>query len=139
IGLALFLRSAVALGWGSHLQSYRIPISRALTVGGIRITRTDLLIVATVLAVTVAFFLMLHRTRIGIEMRAVADLPDLARVTGIDSRRVIRWMWIVTGALAGLGGVLLGAKNVLTPNIGWFLLLPAFAATILGGIGNPVG
>jgi neutral amino acid transport system permease protein len=45
----------------------------------------------------------------------------------------------VAGALAGLGGVLIGVKGVLTPEIGWEFVLPAFAAVILGGIGNPIG
>ena len=72
-------------------------------------------------------------------MRAVADNADLARTCGISPSRVMMSMWIVAGAVTGLGGVLLGAKTVVAPLLGWDLLLPAFAAMILGTIGNPVG
>ena len=72
-------------------------------------------------------------------MRAVADDPDLARVSGIRPARVMLAMWALAGAVAGVGGLMLGIKTIVMPDIGWDLLLPAFAAAILGGIGSPVG
>jgi branched-chain amino acid transport system permease protein len=72
-------------------------------------------------------------------MRATADNPDLARVTGIDTEGVIRWTWLLGGALAGAGGVMYGLDAQLRPEMGWWLLLPLFAAVILGTIGNAYG
>jgi branched-chain amino acid transport system permease protein len=86
-----------------------------------------------------AVFCLLGLTDAGRKLRAVADNPDLARLSGIRSRRLMWLLWAVAGALAGLGGVLIGVKGVLTPEIGWEFVLPAFAAVILGGIGSPVG
>ena len=72
-------------------------------------------------------------------LRAIADNPDLARLSGIRSQRLMVLLWALAGALAGVGGVLLGVKSVVMPELGWELLLPAFAAMILGGIGSPGG
>ena len=71
-------------------------------------------------------------------MRALSDDIDLAETAGIDTWRVILYTWVFSGALAGLAGVLAGAPN-LQPGLGFDLLLPIFAAVILGGIGNPFG
>ncbi|MFQ5801053.1 MAG: branched-chain amino acid ABC transporter permease, partial [Candidatus Hydrothermarchaeales archaeon] len=64
---------------------------------------------------------------------------DLAEVSGIDVERVITWTWIIAAALAAVGGIMLGLDTHIKPIMGWSLLLPIFAAVILGGIGNPYG
>ncbi|HSY86774.1 MAG TPA: branched-chain amino acid ABC transporter permease, partial [Verrucomicrobiae bacterium] len=86
-----------------------------------------------------ALHLMLSRSRIGRAMRAVSDEPDLARVTGISTERVILVTWLVGGALAAVAGVFLGMDSKIDSYMGWDMLLPIFAAAILGGIGSPMG
>ena len=70
---------------------------------------------------------------------AFADNPDLARISGIDTERMILWVWAIGGGLAAMAGVLLGIESQLRPEMGWSFLLPLFAAVLLGGIGNPYG
>jgi branched-chain amino acid transport system permease protein len=83
---------------------------------------------------------LLTRTRIGKAMRAVSDSPDLALVTGIDVEVVIRATWIVGGACAVAAGVFLAMDiQMLETTMGFRMLLPMFAAAILGGIGKPYG
>ena len=72
-------------------------------------------------------------------MRAVADDRDLARVSGIRPERVMVALWLMAGAVAGLAGMMLGIKTVVAPEVGWEMLLPAFTAAILGGIGSAPG
>ncbi len=84
-------------------------------------------------------FALLHLTPIGRQMRAIADNPDLARACGIRSGRVLLALWAVVGVLCALGGMMFGVKAVVMPELGWELLIPAFAAMILGGIGSPAG
>ncbi len=72
-------------------------------------------------------------------MRAVADNAELALASGINIQAVMRWVWLCGAALAATAGVFLGIDTDLNPNMGWDLLLPMFAATILGGIGRPFG
>jgi neutral amino acid transport system permease protein len=82
---------------------------------------------------------LLQNTKVGKAMRAVADDLDLARVAGIKVDQVILWTWIIAGGLTALSGGMLGLVEAVRPNMGWFLILPLFAAVILGGIGNPYG
>jgi neutral amino acid transport system permease protein len=90
-------------------------------------------------SVLLAVGLMIRFSLLGKQMRALADDLDLAETAGIDTRRVILYTWIFAGALAGLAGVLSGALTNLRPELGFELLLPIFAAVVLGGIGNPFG
>ena len=87
----------------------------------------------------VALHLFLSRTRLGKAMRAVSDDPDLARVSGINVEQVVRWTWIIGAGLAAAGGVFIGIQTKVHPSMGWDLLLPLFAAAVLGGIGRPYG
>ena len=79
------------------------------------------------------------RTRIGKAMRAVSDNPDLASTTGINTDRIVLFVWLLGGALAGLGGVLFGLDEQVRWNMGFSLLLLMFAAITLGGLGRPFG
>jgi branched-subunit amino acid ABC-type transport system permease component len=80
------------------------------------------------------------RTNIGKRMRALSDDFSLAAVVGIDVNRTILLIWVLSGALAGLAGVLQGlVRNSFNPNLGFQLLLPVFAAVVLGGIGSAYG
>jgi branched-chain amino acid transport system permease protein len=72
-------------------------------------------------------------------MRAVADDPALARVSGISPSSVMTVLWLLAGAVSASAGIVAGIKTVVSPEMGWDLLLPAFAAAIVGGIGSPVG
>ena len=106
---------------------------------GITLKADQIFIFATVAVVATVVYLLLFRTRIGKAMRATSDNPDLARVSGIDTDQVIRWTWAIGGALVAIAGVLLAIQAQLKPELGFTILLPLFAATILGGIGSPQG
>ncbi|MFQ5471909.1 MAG: branched-chain amino acid ABC transporter permease, partial [Dehalococcoidia bacterium] len=80
-----------------------------------------------------------YRTKRGKAMRAISDNADLARVSGIDTDRITSWTWVIGGGLVASAGVLLALQAQLKPELGFVLLLPLFAATILGGIGRPHG
>jgi neutral amino acid transport system permease protein len=90
-------------------------------------------------AVLIGVGLMLRYSLLGKRMRAISDDLELAETSGIDTTRVITYTWLFAGALAGLAGVLAGAVTELTPELGFELLLPIFAAVIVGGIGDPFG
>jgi branched-chain amino acid transport system permease protein len=72
-------------------------------------------------------------------MRAVSDDPELAAVSGLEVEKVVRATWIIGASLAAVGGVLAGMDTDVHSNLGWNLLLPMFAAALLGGIGKPMG
>ena len=140
IGLALVVRHVLLIVFGSRRRQYdEFNLQRAMDLGIITITPRDLAVtvIAFVLMGLVAF--MLQRTRIGKAMRAVNDNKDLASASGIDVERVIMTVWLLGGALAGLGGVLFGLTQAVYPDMGFQLLLLMFAAVILGGLGSAYG
>ncbi|NDJ18491.1 branched-chain amino acid ABC transporter permease [Myxacorys almedinensis] len=139
IGLALFLRNGIILIWGGGNQRYDLPVTRAIPMAGLLIPFYKLLVIGMAIAAIAALHYLLQNTKIGKAMRAVADDIDLARVTGINVERVVLWTWVITGVFTALSGSMLGLIEVVRPNMGWFLILPLFAAVILGGIGNPYG
>jgi branched-subunit amino acid ABC-type transport system permease component len=139
IGVAFFARSMLTLFVGHDQHTFALPLVRAWNFGGIRLLPTDLYVAAVALLAMVALFAMLHLTPIGRQMRAIADNPDLARACGIRSGRVLLALWATVGVLCALGGMMFGVKAVVSPEFGWELLIPAFAAMIVGGIGSPVG
>lgn len=138
-GIALVLRSLVELAFGPDTVVYDPAISTPWSVGGIRIKPDHATILAGTVVLVAALHLFLQRTRTGKAMRAMADEPDLARVTGIDTERIIAWTWVIGGGLAAAAGIFLAIDTRLVPLLGWNILLPVFAAAILGGIGNPYG
>lgn len=139
IGIAFFARSMLTLFVGHDQQTFNIPLVRAWNFGGVRVLPTDLYVAGIALLAMVLLFALLHLSPIGRQMRAIADNPDLARACGIRSDRVLLALWAVVGALCALGGMMFGVKAVVSPELGWELLIPAFAAMILGGIGSPLG
>lgn len=139
IGVAFMLRSAIGLAFGHSQQMFTVPLVRPFVFGDLRIGVLDLQIVALTVGSLLVAFATLKFTPIGREMRAVADNPDLARVSGIKVDRVMAALWLMAGALAAIAGVATGLKAVVTPEIGWETLLPSFAAAILGGLGSPIG
>ena len=93
--------------------------------------------ISVVVVLGVSVFLM--RARLGKAIRAVSDNPDLASTTGINTNRIILTVWLIGGALAGLGGIMLGAASGVQWDMGNILLLLMFAAITVGGLGNPFG
>src|SRR6476646_1493938 len=139
IGLALFLRNGIILFWGGGNQNYDLPVAAAVNLFGIRIAYYRLIVVGLAFLAILGLHYLLQNTKIGKAMRAVADDIDLARVSGINVDQVVIWTWVIAGSLTALSGGMYGLITAVRPNMGWFLILPMFAAVILGGIGNPYG
>ncbi|SFG65071.1 amino acid/amide ABC transporter membrane protein 1, HAAT family (TC 3.A.1.4.-) [Palleronia marisminoris] len=104
---------------------------------GLRTSQAITLITAVI--VVAALFWFLNRTRTGKSMRAFSDNEDLALLSGINPERVVAVTWVIVAALATLAGVLYGLDKSFKPFTYFQLLLPIFAAAIVGGLGSPVG
>lgn len=138
VGIAIASRHVLMAIAGPGLYFYEIS-PKIFHLGDVRITSVQILVVAAAVAAMLFLYYILQRTKLGKAMRATSDEPALAKVSGIDVNRVINWMWIIGMGLAGLAGFLYGLQTSLRPDMGFYLLLPMFAAVILGGIGNPYG
>jgi len=139
IGLSLIVRNAIIFIWGGSTRNFDLPVQRGIEMLGVTITHNQLIGVGTAILFMVMVHFFLKKTKLGKAMRAISDDINLARISGIDSDKVIMWMWFIGIGLAGVAGILYGLETTIRPNMGWFLILPMFAAVILGGIGNPYG
>jgi branched-chain amino acid transport system permease protein len=106
---------------------------------GLAVKSTQGLTLVTALIVMVLLFWFLQKTRTGKSMRAFSDNEDLALLSGINPDRVVAVTWIIAAALATIAGVLYGLDKSFKPFTYYQLLLPMFAAAIVGGLGSPIG
>jgi branched-chain amino acid transport system permease protein/neutral amino acid transport system permease protein len=141
LGAAFILRMLILIFWGADTIVYRPGLLRpAIELPfGIKMRPDQILILILVFILVSSLHLYLQKSKMGKAMRATADNMELALVSGIDTERVIILTWGIGGALAAAGGILYGIDVVLHPYMGWNFLIPLFAATILGTIGNMWG
>lgn len=139
-GLMLMIRSAVQFFWGVQLKTVLPGIQFPWWLfDTIRILPKHVLIMGCAIVLMFGVHYLLAYTKIGKAMRAMSDSPELARLTGIDTEKVVMATWIVGAGLACAAGVFLAIDTQVETMMGFKLLLPMFAAAILGGIGRPYG
>jgi branched-chain amino acid transport system permease protein len=139
IGLGFLLRGALGVFFGHQQEVFDVTLTTPYRIGELAISTLDLQMAAVAALCLGVTFGILYFTPIGRQMRAVADNLDLARISGIRPERVMVALWCLVGGVTAVAGLILGIKTVVSPETGWEVLLPAFAAAILGGIGSPVG
>jgi neutral amino acid transport system permease protein len=137
---SLIIQNIILLFFTGNSLAYHLPPSPPHKIGPFLLTGMNLFTIAAAVVVMLAVHLLLKYTKFGKAQRAVADSQELAKVTGINSERIIRLTWLLDGVIAGFAGFLLGVSSgTLTPTLGQGYLLVIFAAAILGGIGRPYG
>ena len=140
IGLALVLRQSLLLAAGPQPRSYRVDPFKVYVLGSVRLSQAQVITIAVATATILLLGVFLARTTLGQTMRALSDDRALAAIAGVNVGRVITVTWILSGLLAGIAGVLAGlVESSFDPNFGFHLLLPIFAAVVLGGIGSAYG
>jgi neutral amino acid transport system permease protein len=140
LGLAFFMRNAIAFVATSEDRQTPADVTASVSIGALRIGRTELIVTLLGIAVIVLVAIGLRSSFLGKQMRALADDIDLAETTGIDTNRIVLITWAVSGALAGLAGIFYALPaGAVNPNLGFSLILSIFAAVVVGGIGNAYG
>lgn len=148
IGVTLMLHGLVRLAAGTSPRSFfanekkdifRIDLPFDVASRDIVISEPQILLIITSVICIFALHRFLTRTRLGKAMRAMSDNADLALVSGINTETVVKVTWIIAGALAAIAGTLLSLDVILKPDLSFNLLLPIFAAAIVGGVGRPYG
>ena len=140
IGLALVLRHAIFFVGEAQPRRYDVDVFQVYVLGPVRLSQSQVIAIGIAVSAIVLVGLMLARTGLGKAMRALSDNRALAAVAGIDVDRTVVRTWVLAGGLAGIAGLLQAlVLNAFTPNFGFALLLPIFAAVVLGGIGSAYG
>ena len=128
-GLAAFVGLSAVLATGSSVPESSLYATR------VRLSILRVFIIVLALGMMGLLHTLLRATKLGKAMRATSDNRELAQIRGIDTERVTMSVWVLAGLFAGIGGVTLGFLfGTLTITMGFFILLPMFAAVILGGI-----
>jgi branched-chain amino acid transport system permease protein len=140
VGVALMVRSAIQVVFGPDVHQYAVGFERPMEFfEPLILKETRLYIIGATIVLISGMHYLLAYTRIGKAMRATSDDPDLSRATGINTEMVISATWICAAVLAASAGVLIGMDTNVKPELGFNLLLPMFAAAIVGGLGRPYG
>ena len=138
IGVSIVLQNLAMIFWGREYHAFPqlLPNSPHI-IGGAVINDVQLIIVLAALLVMGGLMLLVHRTRLGRAMRAVAENPSAAALMGVDINRVISTTFMLGSALAALAGIMVSANyGIVHYYMGFLLGLKAFTAAVLGGIGN---
>jgi len=141
IGVSIILQHLAMLVWSRNVLAFPqiIPLT-TFTFAGATVTGVQLTILGLCFAMMAGLALLVYRTRLGTAMRATAQNPQVARLMGVDVNRVIAATFIIGAALGAVAGVMVGTYyGVAQYTMGSVLGLKAFAAAVLGGIGNIPG
>ncbi len=139
-GASMALRSLLEFIFTARPVYFTQELQIARPLGfGLRATPDQLLVIGLTAVLVLALHLMVTRTATGRAMRAVSENPGLAEVYGLDVARVVRITWVIGAGMACVAGVMAGLLVQIRPYMGFDLLLPLFAAAILGGIGSIPG
>lgn len=137
LGFALIVMGFTEWYWGAQPRRLVLPTdAEALEFADVRLTYTRVLGLTLALAMMAGIGLLLSRTRIGLKMRALANDRDLSALLGIRVLQVDTVAWVLSGAFAGVCGLLLANIVRLQATLLTFLVIPAFAAAILGRLNS---
>ncbi len=139
LALSIVIRALLQLTFGSRPRQLPTPLERGTEFHGVFITPSQIRLVVISLVLLAALILLLRFTSLGRAVRAVAANPELADVSGLNRKRVVDVVWMLSTGLAAASGILLAIDSSVGIELGFNLMLPVFAAAIVGGLGSVTG
>lgn len=137
LGFALIVLGITAFAWEDDVRKFSLPTdSAAIKVLGLRLTVTRLIIICAAIGIVAAIWLFLGRTRIGLQMRALANDRDVSAMIGVNILRVETIAWAIAGIIAGFTGLMFGDLVRLEPFVITFMVIPSIASAICGRLEN---
>lgn len=141
LGAFTALQAIIAILFTSQFQTLTQNIGgqRIFEIAGGVITQTQLVILISAIAIMTGLALLLKYTMFGKAVKAVSDDEEVSKIAGINTGKIIGYVFFIGSAIAGLGGILVGFDTGIEPTMGLSLLLKGVIASIVGGIGNIYG
>jgi branched-subunit amino acid ABC-type transport system permease component len=139
LGAASVIQGIVAILFGTPFYTLTQTSPKVYDVFGGAITQTQTTILFSCIVITSLLILMVNKTMFGKAVKAISDDEEVARVIGINTDKIIGYVFFIGSAVAGLGGVFVGFDTGISPTMGLLLLLKGIIAAIIGGIGNIYG
>lgn len=141
LGVLTMLQAVIAILFTSQFQtlSQNIVEQRTYNIFGGIITEIQVIILLSAFGVMIALALLLKKTKFGKAVRAISDDEEVAKTIGINTGKIIGYVFFIGSAIAGLAGILIGFDTGIEPTMGLALLLKGVIAAIIGGVGNIYG
>jgi branched-chain amino acid transport system permease protein len=139
LGAFTALQAIIAILFTSQFQTLYTGQTRVFEIAGGVITGVQVVIVISVIVIMLGLVALLKWTRFGKAVRALSDDEEVAKIVGINTNKIIAWVFFIGSAIAGFAGVMLGFDTGLEPTMGMNLLLKGVIASIIGGVGNVYG
>ena len=141
LGAFTALQAVIAILFTSQFRTLAglIGDTRVIHIGTAVVTDIQVWMIGSAIAVLIALWLILTKTSFGRAVRAVSDDEEVSKIVGIDTNKVIGWVFVLGSAIAGLAGVLVGFDTGIEPTMGLPLLLKGVIAAIVGGMGSVYG
>jgi len=135
VGLMILLENLMLFIFGADVKSLNfIKIAKGLEIGGAIITPLQIIIIFSALGLLFALWLFVKYSKLGRVMRAVADNPELAKISGTNTHRIHSWSFIIGSALAGFAAILIALEQNIEPTMCLFLIIAGFTGAIIGGV-----
>ena len=140
LGIYIILQNTISMVFGDGTKAIHLGVVKeGFKIFGASITTIQILIICVNILLVVAISIFFRKTMMGKAMRAVANDPELAQITGIESDRVILWASGLGSVSAGLAGIMVALDVHMTPMMGMNALMMGIVAVIIGGIGSIPG
>jgi branched-chain amino acid transport system permease protein len=141
LGVMTAMQAVIAILFSSRFKtlSQNVGTQKLFTIFGGVITQTQLVILLAAALVMVGLVVLLFKTQFGKAVRAISDDEEVARIIGIDTDKIIGYVFFIGSAISGLAGILVGFDVGIVPTLGSSLLFKGVIASIIGGVGNIYG
>ena len=144
LGISFFLENSMQLLFGAQTRVYNTPdfisLTSGINIGPLNIDIVQMMVIGLSVVLMIALTLIVDRTKLGKQMRAVAADREAAEMLGINVDFTIAMTFFLGSALAGIAGVMAGLVfNQVTTTMGFIAGLKAFTAAVVGGIGSITG
>lgn len=140
MGILILFQNLIQLLFGAEVKTIGyLKVSRGYEILGASITGLQMVIIAVSLILLIGLYLFMKKTKLGRQMRAVADNKELSRIIGIDDRKISNYSFFIGSVLAGLAGILIGMEQNLEPSMGTALIIKGFTGAVIGGVTSVPG
>ena len=135
IALLILFENLIQLFFGADVKTINyIKVAKGVSFLGAIITPLQIIIILTSIILLFGLYLFTKKTKLGRNMRAVADNRELASILGVDYNKIANYSFIIGSVLAGVAGILIGLEQNLNPTMGTILIIRGFTGAIIGGI-----
>ena len=138
LGIFTALQALIAMIFTSQFRTLSIGngVQKTYNLWGGVMTSTQIVLILCAVGSTVGLLILMNKTRFGRAIKAVSDDEEVAKIVGINTDKIIRWLFFIGSAIAGLGGILVGYDTGIEPTMGMVLFLGGVVGAIIGGIGT---